>query len=901
MKQITTLFALCILNLSYSQGDPSWVNKKSPGSDLTARADAGMVSYNNQLYILGGTDGCGPKKLVQYDPADGMINQLENLGLGCANPITDGVMFSIADKIYSFSSVGTNVYDIITDQWAYYPLASGLLPDTGFLIDNIIYVTSKSNNNFYAFDTQTNIFTQKANYPGDPNRRGAISFDINGKGYFGGGSVAGTNGCTTEQGCFLNTFYEYDPIMDSWTSKAGIPKSIMFGAAISHNGKGYAGLGEIYVSAIAQRVKSAFWYKYDPVLDSWTAMQNFMDVDDNNYYSTISESAIAKIGDDIYVFGGRSEGTFNNYQDDIYKYSISDNTWSLLDADPGKNRTEATGFFLNDKIYVGGGHNGEGLFDFWEYDIATDVWLQKTDLPSTHTQRACVPLNGKGYFLGGYGKSVPVTTPNPNANYLETFLEYDPVADTFTEKAPFPMKISGAVSMVYNGKIYAGIGNNFNNGPTNVFYEYDPQTNSWTAKAPAPFTGANLSHFVIGDVGYVVAYNPIAQVGKYNFLTDTWTTEIHTLDNFNSAEYAGQAFVFDGEAYIVHGAYNDGDHLSKYNPATSTWSAVLNLPFKHGSQTIIATNDEIYFGFGEAGVNGAFGSLNAISWQSLRFGAEVSDKTGLYATTVSNIYLDPIICGTGNLQYGAKHSISDANGDLFMSIESDTTIFPSFCMEVNSTGLIEDFQTASGNFGNGFTEDAMYMSKDLLIKNNNTIGEGGIVKLYFTHEELEKLVADFNTTYNLSKTIADIQILKYFEYNSNDHDIQNNNIVSGFALLDGTLHNYGTDYYFEINGSSTNAIIGEIRAVLLTGENLGTIDLKASRFIVYPNPVASLLNVQSPEHARIDKIIVMDLAGKQLLQKPNASQVNIDALAKGMYIIEIHTEGYKFQKKFIKN
>jgi hypothetical protein len=900
MKKFTIILALCSVLAAHSQSDPSWATKKELGFNLNARQDAGMVALGTDLYILGGMANCGPKNFLKYNTQTSLITQLKNLGTGCANPIYDGVLFTQGTKIYSFHGNGNNVYDTTTNEWTNYPFAAGLNPDTGFMIDNNIYITSKTGGNiFYAFNTLTNTFTQKANYPGSPNRRGAMSFDIAGKGYLVGGTVLGFNNCTTELGCFTSNVFEYNPVTDTWISKAGMPKAIVFGSAISQNGKGYAGLGEIYISNISQRVKSAFWYEYNPLTDTWTVMQNYMNLASTNYVNTVSESAIAKINNDIFIFGGRSGGVFEIYLDDITKYNTTTNTWAVVNSDPGKNRTEAAGFFANGKIYVGGGHDSEGLVDFWEYTIATNTWSQKANWPSSHTQRACVALDGKGYFIGGYGKSVLNTTSNPNANYLDSLLEYDPITNLFTAKAALPFKRGGMFALVHDGKIYAGSGFNSSGQPSTNFNMYNPQTNTWTAKAAAPFTGANLSSFVLGDTGYVITFNPTALVGKYNFLTDTWTTVSHNLPNFNSAEYSNQAFVFNGDAYIVHGNATEVDRLSKFNPINDTWIQISNIPFKSAGNTIIATPSEIYFGFGIGGVTADLGIHHSNAWSALKFGANVSDEVGLYSTQIINFFTSN--CGTVSLTNGAKQSINDGNGDLFMAVEAQDSAFVSACMEVSSTALTIPFQSDAANYGNGFIENALFLNKNLLLVNNSSIGNGGIVRLYYTQFELQKLVTDFNATYGLNKTISDIKIVRYFENSLNDHNIANNNNANSYSTLTATLNNYGIDYYFEIIcTNSGNTVFGEIRAALLTGQNLGVENPTIAKITMYPNPTNSILNIQTEE--QIKAITARDLYGRTTVIKAiSANSFDVSALSTGIYLIEVRTAHGFFREKFIKN
>lgn len=850
-----------------------------------------MVAIDNNLYILGGYANCAPKNLVQYDTQTAAITQLKNLGFGCSNPISDGVLFTLGTKIYSFHGNGNNVYDLATNEWTSYPFATGLLPDTGFMIGNVIYITSKTGNVFYAFDTVTNTFTQKADYPGTPNRRGAMSFDIGGKGYLAGGAVSGTNACTNEVGCFTGTVYEYDPVTDVWATKTSMPKAIVFGSAISHNGKGYAGLGEIYGGTIALgRLKSPFWYEYDPVTDAWTAMQNYMNL--STYSNTVAESSIAKINDEIYIFGGRSKGVYNTYKDNIAKYNVTTNTWSSVNEDPGKNRTEAAGFYVNGKIYIGGGEDSEELIDFWEYDTATDAWIQKANLPTTHTQRACVELDGKGYFIGGYGKSIPSTPSNPNANYLNTVLEYDPATDVFIEKAPLPFKRSGMVAMVHDGKIYAGLGRNFNGAPTATFNMYDPQTNTWTVKPTAPFTGDNLSHFVLGNKGYVITYSPIPLIGKYDFETDTWTTVPNTIGACG-AIYSNQAFVFNGEAYLA-----TCNRLLKMNAADDTWSQVSNIPFASQGNSIISTPVETYFGFGVGGETAGLGIHHSNMWSSLKFGANVSAAVGLYATSNSNF--SGFDCNSGSLVNGAKYAVNDENGDLFMAVQAQPSANISACMEVSSVALTTPFETDAANYGNGFVEEAMFLNKNLLLKNNNVLGQGATARLYYTKAELQKLVADFNAAYGLNKAISDIKIVRYFENSFvSDHSVANNNFATGYAVLAATLDTYGDDYYFEIDCNGVNSVIGEVRAALLAGQDLGTEKLTVSRLIIYPNPANSILNIQTD--LAIDSITITDISGRTTTVPSVRNTIDVSSLSDGIYFVTVTTKDGFFREKFIKS
>ena len=908
MKTKIMLFFLLTYLLTNAQ-IPSFATKKSLGYDMVARMNAGMLALNDKIYILGGYANSSPKDFTEYDPATGVLTKLKNLGSGGANGLTNKCLFAVQNKIYFFSASGTGIseYNFSTNKWIsnLLNLPAGLNPDAGFVINDIIYLCSQQDNNFYAYNPVTNILTQKANYPGLANRRGGVAFEISGKGYFGSGTTYFNNGCmSNSDGCYTDDFYQYNPTADIWTVKASLPTKFVFGVGTSRNGKGYAGTGEAYASSAAPRYRTFFWYEYNPLTNVWISKQNFLNnsgIFGNFALENLSNSSISVIGDDIYLFGGYDDVKFNKLKDNVYKYNVPTDNWLVVNNDLGQNRTEATGFYLNNKIYVGGGHDDEGLNDFWEYDIITKNWTQKANLPSNHCQRACVEINGKGYFVGGYGGSVNNTLADANANYTDELLEYNPTTNIFTPKAPFPYgKRGGMTAFEYNGNLFVGLGNNFNGQQTNNFYKYNPPSNSWTALANAPITGGNLSSFRIGNIGYIIAFNPQPIVAKYNFDTNIWTTETHNI-GLSSNYYNNQAFAYNGVGYLVNGAYNTPDIIHKYNPATNTWSQVTNLPFKNPSQTIIPANDGVYFGFGNSSANHPIGISNSNELRFMKFDAIVSNKFGMYKSEVNFGYTSQTVCGTGNLSSNASHSVYDVNGDLFSTVIATDSQISGACYEVTAIDLAIPFKTATQNFGNGISETAMFLNKNTTFPTNTSaLAQNTTLRLYYTTFELNKLVTDFNTLYGTTKTINDIKIVRYFNYDLPSDNNPLNNTFVNYTTYATSINNYGTDKYFDLILSNSSPAYGEIYAVLLTGENLGINALKKQKIKLFPNPSSSVLNIETQNNAIINKIVIADLTGKKVVEQSNTNQVNVANLAKGLYVVEAFIGEEKWVSKFIK-
>lgn len=86
-----------------------------------------------------------------------------------------------------------------------------------------------------------------------------------------------------------------------------------------------------------------------------------------------------------------------------------------------------------------------------------------------------------------------------------------------------------------------------------------------------------------------------------------------------------------------------------------------------------------------------------------------------------------------------------------------------------------------------------------------------------------------------------------------------------------------------------------------TNATLGKSSFSNEKINTSPNPTASILNLNFSNDVTIDKIMVIDMSGKTVLQQnQNFTQINVEKLAKGLYIIEVHSQNGKFSSKFVK-
>ncbi len=101
-----------------------------------------------------------------------------------------------------------------------------------------------------------------------------------------------------------------------------------------------------------------------------------------------------------------------------------------------------------------------------------------------------------------------------------------------------------------------------------------------------------------------------------------------------------------------------------------------------------------------------------------------------------------------------------------------------------------------------------------------------------------------------------------------------------------TAHNY--------SGSSKTTIV-------ISTSTLGVDDFSKNSIKLFPNPTHSILNLSVNEGIIIDKVNIVDITGKVIVtQTKNLSTINVEQLAKGVYILSAYAGDKKYQEKFIK-
>ena len=201
-------------------------------------------------------------------------------------------------------------------------------------------------------------------------------------------------------------------------------------------------------------------------------------------------AACASNGASVYCAGGYSI-SLPGLVTQLIRYDPGTNTWTALAPIPvPSSMASAVYYSPTNKIYVFGGSDpdAETVNNLNQiYDIASNTWSTGAPLPDVRAFMASgySPDNGKIYLVGGYNTAF-VDSGQPDT------WEYDPVADTYTNKTDFPELAGGYASGIINAHLYVAGGRDANNVSLSTVFDYDIAADTWTQKNDMPGTQNNV-------------------------------------------------------------------------------------------------------------------------------------------------------------------------------------------------------------------------------------------------------------------------------------------------------------------------------------------------------------------------------------------------------------------------
>ncbi|MBK6962818.1 MAG: IPT/TIG domain-containing protein [Bacteroidales bacterium] len=350
------------------------------GSYFSPSANGNTVTFGNMKAIV---DSATENRLVVTVPKvtkpDQLILSVENESGKASSTETFHVLFPWIKK-NGFS--GTPV----------------VLTST-FEINGIIYLCGGARTDvneimkeFWEFDPVSDKWTRKPDFPGEA-RNNAISFSCNGKGYYGMGTSS-----SWENESYLTDLWEYDPVTENWSQKVDFPGiPVIYTKSFTINNKAYTGPGYYWESGNNHFVNE-FW-EYDPLKNSWTKKKEFPGA---ARYFGIAISTETK--------GYLGCGSNGWPHSEFYEYDPVMDSWLPAGNYPGKGYNNLACFSIKGKLYMGLGRNNSSAEynDLWEYDPVSRKWNEMNPCPTAFSPEYNATINDKGYTgnCSGYSHSI---------------------------------------------------------------------------------------------------------------------------------------------------------------------------------------------------------------------------------------------------------------------------------------------------------------------------------------------------------------------------------------------------------------------------------------------------------------------------------------------------------------
>src|SRR5579872_578913 len=273
--------------------------------------------------------------------------------------------------------------------------------------------------------------------------------------------------------------------------------------------------------------------------------------------------------------------------------SASSNTWSSGMSLPTPRMSPGSATVGHLTYTIGGGNDQHGDTQYTvneAYDPTTDSWAEGAPMPTARQAFAVAVGPGKNPLIFAIGGC-----PQGCVSDLSVNEAYDPVGNSWSEKAPKPTGGWGlTAATAANGLIYVFGGDYFN--PSTRVEAYNPATDSWSCSvgdtspdcasstiAPIPeasFAGEAIAvkstiYLLIGRSGSA----PTGDMYAYNVQKNRWK-KLKPLPT--AREYAGAAVTpgKTGAIFVLGGCTSGGATGANeaYGLKTKTWTTVAPAP-----------------------------------------------------------------------------------------------------------------------------------------------------------------------------------------------------------------------------------------------------------------------------------------------------------------------------------
>ncbi|MFC1530263.1 kelch repeat-containing protein, partial [Gemmatimonadota bacterium] len=245
---------------------------------------------------------------------------------------------------------------------------------------------------------------------------------------------------------------------------------------------------------------------------------------------------------------------------------------------------------INDSIYIAAGEGDNPRLEV--YDPVSDTWIEKAPPPTRVEPAAWGVIGGKFYLAGG----------DYNGTLKDSLHIYDPVTDSWNSGARMQVARRWSAGGVIDGKLYVVGGYSAFQGYENTLEIYDPGSDSWSYGA-SMLTAREVPAGGVIDGKLYVAGGKGSQgildvLEVYDPVTDSWTR----LAAMPTPRMESAGAVLHGQLYVL-GGNNNGilGSVVSYNPYSDQWKTVDPLPTAKYSFSAVGFGSSIYNPGGDSG------------------------------------------------------------------------------------------------------------------------------------------------------------------------------------------------------------------------------------------------------------------------------------------------------------
>ena len=274
----------------------------------------------------------------------------------------------------------------------------------------------------------------------------------------------------------------------------------------------------------------------------------------------VTEASVCVSGGVGYVFGG---DLGRERSDALWAYNISSDVWEGKSS--SKEAVKGATFFqwnFLTLVSFGGKDNQNNVTNAAYYYslLYTNEWspVEVTPSPVPLSKASGMMIDNYAYLIGGEAQ-------DSISNKIYRFNN-----DVWEQVGDFPEKQFGAVSVIINDVVYAGLGQT-GNGISGASYSKrlwasDDKMQTWEALADCPTEANGIIRGVECD-GQLFVLDTNLEIWAFNPETNAWNKQKISLSSILSGGMVNNIFMFSSGDMIYIGMTNGAKRFIKYDPS----------------------------------------------------------------------------------------------------------------------------------------------------------------------------------------------------------------------------------------------------------------------------------------------------------------------------------------------